>query len=225
MRTSKELYAQKTGEIYADRVINENKAKNPCPGFYKESENPKDNRILGASKVTTKDARPKNQWNPALVYENKEMPDTCTKVYVTPAPNQKTKRNGVTHTWNIAEAEVSQFNCLINFVLQIKLKPRTPKFLYHPPDRKDNVKGVFTGPSLMTAIKKGNEPGPGSYDNKPVMQKSTENLFGKQKKVSYMEKHINFKKGIPAPSHYKEKEKAMERRSVPLTEFQRKRLV
>jgi|TARA_B110000285_G_C14686468_1_gene407109 hypothetical protein len=34
-----------------------------------------------------------------------------------------------------------------------------------------------------------------------------------------MEKHINFKKGIPAPSHYKEKEKAMERRSVPLTEF------
>lgn len=99
MRTSKELYAPKTGEKFEDRVITEGKVKNPCPGFYKESENPKDNRILGASKVTTKDARPKNQWNPALVYENKEMPDTCTKVYVTPAPNQKTKRDGVTHTW------------------------------------------------------------------------------------------------------------------------------
>jgi len=214
MRSSKELYASRTGEKYEDRVITEAKAKVPCPGFYKNSENPKDDKkegetygkILGNSKVSTKDARPKNQWNPALVVENKDMPDTCTKVYITPAPNQKTKRNGETHTWNVAEAE-------------IKLKHRTPKFTYFPKDRKENVKGVFTGPSLMTAIKKDSEPGPGSYDNCPILRKPIKYSYGKDKKVSYMEKHIIFKKGIPAPSHYKEKEKAMERRSVPLTEF------
>ena len=78
---------------------------------------------------------------------------------------------------------------------------------YHPRDRKDNVKGVFTGPSLMTTIKKTSEPGPGSYDNKPVMKKSTQYTYGKDKKVSYMEKHITFqKKNIPDSGKYKDKE-------------------
>jgi len=138
--------------------------------------------------------------------EKKHLPDTSTKVYITPAPNQKTKREGVTQTWQVADAE-------------IKLKPRTPKFSYFPKDRKDNVKGVYTGPSLMTAIKKDSEPGPGSYDNKPVKRKTHDFALGKDKKVSYMEKHINNKKHIPAPSYYKGKEGGMERRSVPLTEF------
>jgi len=134
------------------------------------------------------------------------MPDTSTKVYITPAPNQKTKKGGVTQNWQVAEAE-------------IKLKARTPKFSYHPKERKDNVKGVYTGPSLMTAIKKDNEPGPGSYDNKPIKRKTHDFALGKEKKVSYMEKHIIKKKPIPAPNHYKGKEAAQERRSVPLTEF------
>lgn len=107
MRTSKKLYADKDGLTHEGRVIDEKKVKVPCPGWYKESEVPKETRILGCAPVTTKDARPKNEWVPALVQENKEMPDTCTKVYVTPAPNQKTKRDGVTHTWHVADAEVS----------------------------------------------------------------------------------------------------------------------
>jgi len=147
------------------------------------------------------------------------MPDTSTKVYITPAPNQKTKKGGVTQNWQVAEAEVSKHYCLILTLFQIKLKARTPKFSYHPKERKDNVKGVYTGPSLMTAIKKDNEPGPGSYDNKPIKRKTHDFALGKEKKVSYMEKHIIKKKPIPAPNHYKGKEAAQERRSVPLTEF------
>merc|ERR1712086_87595 len=146
-----------------------------------DSDKAKDNRILGGQKYTTKDARPKGEWIPGIVIENKEMPDTSTKVYATPAPNQKTRRDGVTHKWQVAEAE-------------IKLKPRTPKFSYYPKERKDNLKGVFTGPALMSHIKKDSEPGPGSYDNKPVMKKSTVYSLGKQKKISYMEKLIIAKK-------------------------------
>lgn len=187
MRQSKEIYATKSGDTFENRVINEGKVRVPCPGFYKDSEKAKDNRILGGQKYTTKDARPKGEWIPGIVIENKEMPDTSTKVYATPAPNQKTRRDGVTHKWQVAEAE-------------IKLKPRTPKFSYYPKERKDNLKGVFTGPALMSHIKKDSEPGPGSYDNKPVMKKSTVYSLGKQKKISYMEKLITAKKAIPGPS-------------------------
>jgi len=65
MRKAKDLYGAKTGEKYEDREINEKKVKVPCPGFYKDSENPKDDcdkgvrKIPGCSKVTTEDARPK----------------------------------------------------------------------------------------------------------------------------------------------------------------------
>jgi hypothetical protein len=52
----------------------------------------------------------------------------------------------------------------------------------------------------MSHIKKDSEPGPGSYDNNPVMKKSTVYSLGKQKKISYMEKLIIAKKAIPGPS-------------------------
>ena len=67
MRKAKDLYGARTGEKYEDRVINENKVKVPCPGFYKGSEDPKDDCVLGVRKIpgfkemgsTAKDARPK----------------------------------------------------------------------------------------------------------------------------------------------------------------------
>ena len=75
--------------------------------------------------------------------------------------------------------------------------------MIHPRKREDVV---MTG----WKIAKDNEPGPASYNNEPVKVKNPRQVWSKEKKVTYMEKHMHFKKPIPAPGFYKGTEKAVD---------------
>ena len=74
-------------------------------------------------------------------------------------------------------------------------------------------------------IKKDKEPGPGTYNNTPIEVLSPRQIIGKDKKVTYMDKHIAKKKKIPSPGLYKNVESGIDKcLSAPLKEFQVERL-
>ena len=81
---------------------------------------------------------------------------------------------------------------------------RTPKLNFYPRERTDNILSGWK-------IKKDGEPGPGSYDNTPMMAKETRQIWNKEKKVTFMETHIKKKKPIPAPGLYKNVESAKDK--------------
>jgi hypothetical protein len=60
-------------------------------------------------------------------------------------------------------------------------------------------------------IPKDGEPGPCSYKNEPVKPTSARPLWGKEKKVTYMETHMNKVKALPAPGKYAKAESARDK--------------
>lgn len=108
---------------------------------------------------------------------------------------------------------------LLNVTGRGKEFNRTPKMHVYPRDRKDCV---VTG----WRIKKDNEPGPGSYANtEPIKVNNPRPILGKEKKVTYMETHMNKKRPIPAPGLYKNVENGIDKEiSSPLKVFQQERI-
>jgi len=175
-------FLKKDRETFTEQHMREAKAlTKACPGFYKQSEKPKDGKIIGHYKQAAKHR---------IIWDEFYAKGKAASK----GPLYKTERRG------------KEFN-------------RTPKMSVYPRERKDNV---LTG----WRIKKDSEPGPGSYDNNPpIKQNCPRPIWTKEKKVTYMETHMNKKKPIPAPGLYKGVESGIDKQiSSPLKEFQQERL-
>jgi hypothetical protein len=75
---------------------------------------------------------------------------------------------------------------------------------FYPRERKLDVQSSWK-------IKKDDEPGPGAYENTPALKTQPRQIWAKEKKVTYMETHMNKKKPIPAPGIYKDVEVAKDK--------------